>query len=90
MDSYSSELIKLSSNAFLAQRISSINSIAIICQFLNKGDILKISYGVGCDKRIGKFFLQSSLGFGGSCFKKDILNLSFTCDFLNLNFISYY
>jgi UDPglucose 6-dehydrogenase len=90
MDSYSSELIKLSSNAFLAQRISSINSIAILCSFLNRGDISKIAFGIGRDERIGQFFLQSSLGFGGSCFKKDILNLSFTCDLLNLNFLSYY
>lgn len=71
---WSSELSKLVSNAFLAQRISSINSISALCEKTD-ADITEISHAVGSDSRIGPKFLNPSVGFGGSCFKKDILNL---------------
>jgi len=71
---WSAELSKLVANAFLAQRISSINSITPLCEKTD-ADIAEISYAVGSDHRIGARFLQASVGFGGSCFKKDILNL---------------
>jgi len=71
---WSSELSKLVANAFLAQRISSINSISALCEKTD-ADISEISYAVGTDTRIGSKFLNASVGFGGSCFKKDILNL---------------
>ena len=71
---WSSELSKLISNAFLAQRISSINSVSAICEATG-ADIKEVSKAVGFDKRIGKYFLNAGPGFGGSCFKKDILNL---------------
>jgi UDPglucose 6-dehydrogenase len=71
---WSSELSKLVSNAFLAQRISSINSISALCEKTD-ADVGEISFAVGSDSRIGSKFLNASVGFGGSCFKKDILNL---------------
>ncbi len=71
---WSSELSKLIANAFLAQRISSINSISALCEKTD-ADISEIAHAIGSDSRIGKKFLQTSVGFGGSCFKKDILNL---------------
>jgi len=71
---WSSELSKLVANAFLAQRISSINSISALCE-KTEADVSEIAYAVGTDSRIGSKFLNASLGFGGSCFKKDILNL---------------
>lgn len=71
---WSSELSKLVANAFLAQRISSINAISALCEKTD-ADILEIAYAVGSDSRIGRKFLNASVGFGGSCFKKDILNL---------------
>lgn len=71
---WSSELTKLVSNAFLAQRISSINSISSLCEETG-ADINEVSKSVGMDSRIGDKFLNASIGFGGSCFKKDILNL---------------
>lgn len=71
---WSSELSKLVANAFLAQRISSINAISALCEKTD-ADIAEISYAVGSDSRIGPKFLRASVGFGGSCFKKDILNL---------------
>ena len=71
---WSSELSKLVANAFLAQRISSINSISALCEKTD-ADITEISYAVGKDSRIGHKFLNAGVGFGGSCFKKDILNL---------------
>ncbi len=71
---WSSELSKLVTNAFLAQRISSINAISALCEKTD-ADIAEISYAVGSDSRIGPKFLNASIGFGGSCFKKDILNL---------------
>ena len=71
---WSSELSKLVSNAFLAQRISSINSIASVCE-LTGADVTQVSRAVGKDSRIGEKFLRAGVGFGGSCFRKDILNL---------------
>src|SRR3972149_1851297 len=75
---WSSELSKLVANAFLAQRISSINSISALCEKTD-ADIKEVSKAVGMDSRIGPKFLESSIGFGGSCFKKDILNLVYLC-----------
>uniref|UniRef100_A0A7R9ZRQ9 UDP-glucose 6-dehydrogenase n=1 Tax=Craspedostauros australis TaxID=1486917 RepID=A0A7R9ZRQ9_9STRA len=76
---WSSELSKLVANAFLAQRVSSINSISALCEATG-ADVSEISRAVGMDDRIGKRFLQSSVGFGGSCFQKDILNLVYLCE----------
>ena len=86
---WSSELSKLVSNAMLAQRISSINSISAICEHTG-ADIMEISKAVGMDKRIGNEFLNPSIGFGGSCFKKDILNLVYICDHYGLHTVSKY
>ncbi len=71
---WSSELSKLAANAFLAQRISSINSLTPLCEIAG-ADIEEVSKNIGLDSRIGNKFLKASIGFGGSCFKKDILNL---------------
>ncbi len=71
---WSSELSKLVANAFLAQRISSINSISALCEKTD-ADVSEIAYAIGSDTRIGSRFLSASVGFGGSCFRKDILNL---------------
>ncbi len=71
---WSAELSKLVANAFLAQRISSINSVSDLCEKTG-ADVGEISFAVGSDRRIGPRFLNASIGFGGSCFKKDILNL---------------
>ena len=81
---WSSELSKLVANAFLAQRVSSINSISALCEATG-ADISEISRAVGKDDRIGKRFLNSSIGFGGSCFQKDILNLVYLCETYGLN-----
>ena len=81
---WSSELSKLVANAFLAQRVSSINSISALCEATG-ADVSEISRAVGMDARIGKRFLQSSVGFGGSCFQKDILNLVYLCETYGLN-----
>ena len=75
---WSSELSKLTANAFLAQRISSINSISALCE-KTEADVDEVAYAVGTDSRIGHRFLKASVGFGGSCFKKDILNLVYIC-----------
>lgn len=80
---WSSELSKLTSNAFLAQRISSINSISAICEATG-ADVDEVAYSVGTDSRIGPKFLKASVGFGGSCFQKDILNLVYLCEYFNL------
>ncbi|XP_063727545.1 UDP-glucose 6-dehydrogenase-like [Symsagittifera roscoffensis] len=82
-NTWSSELSKLAANALLAQRISSINAISAICEATG-ADVTQVSHAVGFDKRIGDKFLQPSLGFGGSCFQKDILNLVYLCESLNL------
>ena len=81
---WSSELSKLSANAFLAQRISSINSISAICEATG-ADIQEVAHAVGMDSRIGKKFLKAGPGFGGSCFKKDILNLVYLSRYYGLN-----
>lgn len=73
-NSASSELSKLVANCFLAQRVSSINSIAILCEEYD-ADILEVKKCIASDNRIGDKFLNSSIGWGGSCFKKDILAL---------------
>jgi UDPglucose 6-dehydrogenase len=88
-DLWSSELSKLIANAFLAQRISSINSISALCEKTG-ADIKDVAKAVGTDKRIGKYFLNSGPGFGGSCFKKDILNLIYICNFYGLKEVSKY
>ncbi len=84
---WSSELSKLVSNAFLAQRISSINSIAAICE-VTEADVTEVSKAVGRDSRIGSKFLNAGPGFGGSCFRKDILNLVYLCEHYQLNEIA--
>ena len=82
-NTWSSELSKLTANAFLAQRISSINSISALCESTG-ADIREVSRAIGTDKRIGSKFLNSGPGFGGSCFKKDILNLVYLCEYFGL------
>lgn len=86
---WSAELAKLSSNAMLAQRISSINSLSAICEKTN-ANIDEVSKAIGLDHRIGKHFLKVSPGFGGSCFKKDILNLVYLCKFYGLDEVAEY
>ncbi len=86
---WSSELTKLVSNAMLAQRISSINSISAICEKTG-ADIEEVSKATGMDNRIGSKFLKSSVGFGGSCFKKDILNLVYIARHYGLNEVADY
>ncbi len=86
---WSSELSKLTANAFLAQRITSINSVAAICEATG-ADVNEVSLAIGTDTRIGNKFLKSGPGFGGSCFKKDILNLVYLCRFFGLENISNY
>ncbi len=80
---WSSELAKLTANAFLAQRISSINSISAICEATG-ANVREVSRAIGTDTRIGSKFLNSGPGFGGSCFKKDILNLVYLSKFYGL------
>ena len=80
---WSSELSKLTANAFLAQRISSINSVAALCE-VTGADVREVSRAIGADSRIGHKFLNSGPGFGGSCFKKDILNLVYLCTYFGL------
>ncbi len=86
---WSAELSKLTSNAFLAQRISSINTISAICEKTG-ANINEVSKSIGLDKRIGKYFLQHGPGFGGSCFKKDILNLIYISKFYGLPEVAEY
>ena len=86
---WSSELSKLTANAFLAQRVSSINSISALCEKTG-ADISEVAVAVGMDNRIGKDFLKSGPGFGGSCFKKDILNLVYICKLYGLNEVANY
>jgi len=73
---WSSELAKLTANAFLAQRISSINAVSALCERTG-ADVAEVARAVGMDERIGPEFLRASVGFGGSCFRKDILNLAY-------------
>ena len=89
VDSNTSELSKLVSNAFLGQRISSINSITALCESTNS-DVNKLTDTVGSDSRIGKNFLKASMGFGGSCLKKDILSLVYILSSRNLDLEAQY
>ena len=86
---WSSELAKLSSNAMLAQRISSINSLSALCEKTG-ANIDELSKAIGMDHRIGPHFLKASVGFGGSCFQKDILNLVYLCKYYDLNQVAEY
>ena len=86
---WSSELSKLTANAFLAQRISSINSISALCEATG-ANIEEVKNAIGLDSRIGSKFLSSGPGFGGSCFKKDILNLTYLCTHFGLPEVSKY
>jgi UDPglucose 6-dehydrogenase len=80
---WSSELSKLTANAFLAQRISSINAISALCEATG-ADVDEVAFAIGLDQRIGPRFLKASVGFGGSCFQKDILNLVYLCQHFGL------
>ena len=86
---WSSELSKLASNAMLAQRISSINSLSALCEKTG-ADIEELSKAIGMDHRIGPKFLKASVGFGGSCFQKDILNLVYLCLHYGLDEVAEY
>ena len=86
---WSSELSKLIANAFLAQRISSINSISALCE-VTGADVDEVANAIGKDSRIGPKFLRASVGFGGSCFQKDILNLVYLCEHFGLPEVSAY
>ena len=80
---WSAELSKLAANAFLAQRVSSINAISALCE-ATEADVEEVALVLGSDSRIGSKFLKSSVGFGGSCFKKDLLSLIYLCEFYQL------
>ncbi|QZE13422.1 nucleotide sugar dehydrogenase [Halosquirtibacter laminarini] len=86
---WSSELSKLTANAMLAQRVSSINAISALCEQTG-ADVAEISHAIGMDSRIGSKFLNASVGFGGSCFQKDILNLTYLCRYFNLPEVAEY
>jgi UDPglucose 6-dehydrogenase len=86
---WSSELSKLVANAFLAQRISSINSISALCEATG-ADVDEVAHAIGRDSRIGPKFLKASVGFGGSCFQKDILNLVYLCEHFGLPEVAAY
>ena len=86
---WSSELAKLASNAMLAQRISSVNSLSALCEKTG-ANIDELSKAIGMDHRIGPKFLKASLGFGGSCFQKDILNLVYLCHHYGLHEVAEY
>ncbi len=86
---WSSELSKLMANAFLAQRISSINTVSAICESTG-ADVQEVSLAIGMDTRIGNKFLNSGPGFGGSCFKKDILNIVYLAEFYGLKEVGDY
>ncbi|WP_419642657.1 UDP-glucose 6-dehydrogenase [Victivallis vadensis] len=86
---WSSELTKLVSNALLAQRVSSVNSISALCE-KTEANINEVTAAAGRDSRIGAKFLKASIGFGGSCFKKDILNLVYLCGYYGLPEVAEY
>ncbi len=86
---WSSELSKLTANAFLAQRISSINALSALCE-VTEADVDEVATAIGTDSRIGAKFLKASVGFGGSCFQKDILNLVYLCRYFNLPEVANY
>lgn len=81
---FSSELAKLIANAMLAQRISSINAVSALCEELGGADVDEVSAALGADARLGPRFLHAGVGFGGSCFEKDILNLAYLARGLHL------
>jgi UDPglucose 6-dehydrogenase len=86
---WSSELSKLTANAFLAQRISSINAISALCE-ASEANVDEVAKAIGTDSRIGPKFLKSSIGFGGSCFQKDVLNLCYLCRHFGLPEVANY
>jgi len=86
---WSSELSKLVANAMLAQRVSSMNSISQLCEKTG-ADVTEVSRAIGADSRIGPKFLNASIGFGGSCFQKDILNLVYICESEGLHEVARY
>jgi UDPglucose 6-dehydrogenase len=86
---WSSELSKLAANAFLAQRISSINAISAVCERTG-ADVDEVAHAIGLDSRIGPRFLRASVGFGGSCFRKDILNLVYLSEYHGLYEVAAY
>jgi UDPglucose 6-dehydrogenase len=86
---WSSELSKLAANAFLAQRVSSINAVSAICERTG-ADVLEVARAIGADERIGPRFLKAGVGFGGSCFQKDILNLVYLCEHHGLEEVARY
>ncbi len=86
---WSSELSKLTANAFLAQRVSSINAISALCEATG-ADVDEVAKAIGTDSRIGPKFLKASVGFGGSCFQKDILNLVYLCEHFGLREVAAY
>ena len=86
---WSSELSKLVANAFLAQRISSINAISALCERTG-ADVDEVARAIGTDSRIGPKFLKASVGFGGSCFQKDVLNLTYLCEHFGLPEVAAY
>ncbi|VDL74802.1 unnamed protein product [Nippostrongylus brasiliensis] len=88
-NTWSSELSKLAANAFLAQRISSINAISAICEATG-ADVKEVAHAVGFDSRIGNRFLEASVGFGGSCFQKDVLSLVYLSESLHLQKVADY
>lgn len=86
---WSAELTKLAANAFLAQRISSINSISAVCE-RTCASVSEVAHAIGTDVRIGPQFLKASVGFGGSCFQKDVLNLIYLCESMSLSEVAEY
>jgi len=86
---WSAELSKLAANAFLSQRISSINSLSAICEATG-ADIEEVSKVIGTDNRVGSRFLKTSVGWGGSCFKKDLLGLIYLCETCHLKEVADY
>jgi len=86
---WSSELSKLTANAFLAQRVSSINAISELCE-KTEANVNEVAKAIGMDSRIGSKFLKASVGFGGSCFQKDILNLVYISKAFGLNEVADY
>lgn len=88
-NTWSSELSKLAANAMLAQRISSVNALSALCEATG-ADVGEVANAIGHDTRIGAKFLQASVGFGGSCFQKDLLNLVYICETLSLPEVAKY
>ncbi|MAZ29286.1 MAG: UDP-glucose 6-dehydrogenase [Cytophagaceae bacterium] len=86
---WSSELSKLTANAFLAQRVSSINALSELCE-VTEADVNEVARAIGTDSRIGPKFLKASVGFGGSCFQKDILNLVYIAKSFGLDAVADY